>query len=315
MSGQGLVTKPTSGGAGRDHRQSEAFGPLSLPALFRSADMASVAAQRTLFALRGTQLALLVLAAIAGVYHVESGNGGVDWAGVVAAVAFVTGALLETTLLTMDPEKSWYQGRAVAESAKTLAWRYAMRATPFEAVDSERAADELLSQRFRDLIADFQRAELVPVQDDGHEITQWMRTTRSGTVHKRRREYLEHRVDDQRRWYTAKAVKNHRTAVSWSVAMVGVQTVGVVVAVLKAATVIDVDLLGVIAAVTVAAVAWLEIRQHATLAQAYSVAAHELSSIRPLLEKDVDDSTWSTLINDAEMTISREHTSWQAARR
>ena len=96
--------------------------------------------------------------------------------------------------------------------------------------------------------------------------------------------------------------------------MVGVQSVGVVVAALRAATVIDVDLLGVIAAVTVAAVAWLEIRQHTTLAQTYSVAAHELSSIRPLLEKEAVENNWATLVNDAETAISREHTSWRAAR-
>jgi len=257
---------------------------------------------------------MLLTAAVAGVYHFQSSPGSVDWSGVVAAVAFGSGALLETALLTIGPERSWYQGRALAESVKTLAWRYAMRAAPFSDVSSLSGAEELLSQRFRDLVSSFQPLQLVPVQGDAHEITEWMRSARSSALSKRRRTYLEHRIDDQRAWYASKALRNHRASNAWSIGMVGVQSVGVVVAALRAATVIDVDLLGVIAAVTVAAVAWLEIRQHTTLAQTYSVAAHELSSIRPLLEKEAVENNWATLVNDAETAISREHTSWRAAR-
>ncbi len=260
-------------------------------------------------------MALLLIAAVAGVYHFESAAGPVDWSGVVAAVAFVTGALLETALLTIGPQRTWYEGRALSESVKTLAWRYAMRATPFDDPPSESGgADAILSQRFRDLVSDFQSLQLVPVQRDAHEITEWMRSTRSADLGQRRREYLAYRIDDQRAWYASKVRGNHRAANAWSIGMVGVQSVGVVVAVLRAATVIRVDLLGVIAAVTVAVVAWLETRQHATLAQTYSVAAHELSSIRPLLDREVDDGSWSKLVDDAEMAISREHTSWRAAR-
>jgi hypothetical protein len=45
---------------------------------------------------------------------------------IVGAVAFAAIACLELYLLVRRPEAEWYDGRAVAESAKTPAWRYAI---------------------------------------------------------------------------------------------------------------------------------------------------------------------------------------------
>ncbi|MCV5359976.1 DUF4231 domain-containing protein, partial [Escherichia coli] len=38
-------------------------------------------------------------------------------------------------LFSVRPEKLWYGGRAVAESIKTITWRYVCRAEPFQGDD------------------------------------------------------------------------------------------------------------------------------------------------------------------------------------
>ena len=48
-------------------------------------------------------------------------------------------------------EGAWYEARAVAESAKSLAWRYAMRAPPFVEEGDEAADTRLLAVIFREV--------------------------------------------------------------------------------------------------------------------------------------------------------------------
>lgn len=57
--------------------------------------------------------------------------------GVYAAVFLCSMGILIFRSVT-KPEQVWYQARALAESVKTLTWRFAMRAQPF---DDTRAAD------------------------------------------------------------------------------------------------------------------------------------------------------------------------------
>ncbi|HVS90460.1 MAG TPA: DUF4231 domain-containing protein, partial [Mucilaginibacter sp.] len=46
-------------------------------------------------------------------------------------------ALVSVYLNYQKPERNWYLGRAIAESIKTLTWRYMMRAAPFQFQDEK----------------------------------------------------------------------------------------------------------------------------------------------------------------------------------
>jgi hypothetical protein len=74
------------------------------------------------------------------------------------------------------------------------------------------------------------------------------------------------------------------------------------------------SLLGVAAAASASAAAWLQTRQHENLTTAYSVACQELASVRSLIEQNRDEATWAQFVEDAEEAISREHTMWRASR-
>ena len=96
--------------------------------------------------------------------------------------------------------------------------------------------------------------------------------------------------------------------------MLAIQSLGLAGALLKGTGLIDFDALGILAAAAAAVLAWLQIKQHATLAQSYSHAAYELSTIGALIDSVQSEAEWGRFVNDAENAISREHTAWRARR-
>lgn len=61
------------------------------------------------------------------------------WTAIAAAVLGVFPLKVgptEVGLRTDEPEERWYDGRALAESAKSLAWRFSVGAMPFRAVET-----------------------------------------------------------------------------------------------------------------------------------------------------------------------------------
>jgi len=215
--------------------------------------------------------------------------------------------------LATRPARSWYQSRAVAESVKTLAWRYAVGGEPFSLDrSSSRSADEELIQRYRDIVDEYSDAGLIPVASATDEITMSMRHLRGATLDVRKAVYGSLRIADQRAWYATKAAGNQRSALRWSVALLTLQVVGITASVLKVAGILELDVLGVIAAIAVAVGAWLQLKQHDNLAQSYSVAAHQLSTITALININQTEGSWARFVYKAELAISREHTSWRA---
>src|SRR5437899_957932 len=106
-----------------------------MPGLFVDADRRSLAGQHLTLPLRGLQLILLVVAALLAVAPFTAR--GIEWGVLGAGIAFAAAFLTEATILSIQPEKTWYQCRAIAESVKSLAWRYAVGGNPFPKDDTD----------------------------------------------------------------------------------------------------------------------------------------------------------------------------------
>jgi len=285
-----------------------------LPVLFQAADAASLRAQSRLLWETAISLLMLIVAAIAGAFVWKiAGTGRTDWAGVLAAGAFVTAVLLQRDLLDKRPEKRWYEGRAAAESAKTLAWRYAMGGEPFriDTLDSV-DADALFVARLRDMLTDLRGLSL-PAPTGGEQITPAMRELRADTLVARKAAYATGRIDDQRDWYARKAQWNEARAGYWGWALLGIEIVGALAAILKAIGMVDIDVLGLAGTVAAAGTSWLQTQQHGTLAEAYSLAAQELAAVKARIIAQETEEDWARFMNEAEEAISREHTLWRAS--
>jgi hypothetical protein len=139
-----------------------------------------------------------------------------------------------------------------------------------------------------------------------------MRALRSQEFGTRRQSYCVGRIQDQINWYAAKSKSNERGARRWGRATFGANIIGLLGAGGRFLGWIDIDILGVAAAGAAAGTAWIQLKQHRTLAASYALAAQELSLALVRLENARDDEHWALEVSDAEEAISREHTMWLA---
>ena len=284
-----------------------------LPALYQAADTNSLEAQEGFLKKTSIGLVMLIVAAAAGALTYKLGS--VDLMGVIAAAAFIIAVFLRLDLSSNRPERIWYEGRAAAESTKNLAWRYAVGAGPFRIdTTSPAEADELFTNRLRETLTDLRGINFVPSSAVGEHITHGMRDLRRRPLDERKTAYRVGRIEDQQRWYSAKARWNLTRARRWNGILLAIEASGAIAAVLKAAGVLELDLLGLAGAVVAAGASWLQTKQHFNLAEAYSIAAHELSAINDRISTQITEEAWARFVNDAEEAISREHTLWRASR-
>jgi hypothetical protein len=283
------------------------------PPLYTAADRNSLDGQRRYHNATRLRLVMLVLAAAFGLFTWRTAGG--DVAGIGAAVAFVVALLAELYLLQARPDRLWYDGRAVAESAKTLTWRYLVGGSPFGREEvTEREAERLLLERFRQIAGDLRGAHLVPVADVDDQLGPELRRLRGLLLEERRALYRRERIGGQQAWYARAAQRNERRATQWSLALTSLEALGLAGGVLKATGALSVDLLGLAGALVAAGAAWVNAKQHQTLANAYAVASQELAAISGQVDWAATEAEWAHFVDQAEEAISREHTLWRASR-
>lgn len=283
-----------------------------LPEFFWAADSASLRGQRRSVLLSAWELVLLVAAAATG------SADGEPWAW-PAAAAYLGAIVLAVVISRQNPQGLWYEGRAAAESVKTLAWKYAVRADAYQ--PPPRAlpdAEGLYRFQLSGVLGAF-RDSPVAVPDAGVEITPAMHDLRGQPLAVRREVYLAERIQLQHDWYRAKARYCARAGHWAGVLGVLLPALGLVLALLRALGAFSYDALGTVSAVAASVAAWAQLRQYRPLAAAYALAAEELAQIqRQLAQLDLEsmeaEEIWARLARDAEDAISREHTTWQARR-
>src|SRR5687768_2397246 len=102
------------------------------PALFRAADAASRRARFAHTRLIGTELGLLVAAAVAGTLQSFLPETTSAWARALPAVLLAAALIVKLANRLQRFDEQWFDGRAVAETVKTASWRYAMRVRPYD---------------------------------------------------------------------------------------------------------------------------------------------------------------------------------------
>ncbi|MBV6698567.1 DUF4231 domain-containing protein [Kitasatospora aureofaciens] len=286
-----------------------------LPELFWTADSASLQGQRRSVVLSAWELILLAVAAATG------SADGAPWAW-PAAVAYLGAIALAVVISRQNPQGLWYEGRAAAESVKTLAWKFAVRADAYRPPPRTLPDAEGLYRFQLGRVLGAFRGSRVIGPGRGTElagITEAMRRLREQPLAVRREVYLRERIQVQQEWYRSKSRYCARAGHWTGVLGVVLPALGLVLAVLRALGAFTYDALGTVSAVAASVTAWAQLRQYAPLAAAYGLAADELELIRHQLtaldlESADAEEIWARLARDAEDAVSREHTTWQARR-
>lgn len=284
-----------------------------LPAAFAVADRAATHGRDEAKRLVRWELRLAVLAAASGLASWRVGGGRLDvWSG-VGTIGFLGAAILGLVRAKRQPEQRWYRGRAAAESAKTLAIRYAVGGDPFPVDQDQPAAEARFIDRLQQVVELLATLELPPVAAGRAQLTDGLRALRHGSFEDRRRVYGRDRLEQQWNWYSNRAAEHSTSAKRWTAITIAANVAGVVGGGARFFGVLDVDALGLIAAVAATGTAWSQLLQHRTLATSYGLAALELGLVVARLP-GTSDPDWALFVSDAEDAISREHTLWLARR-
>lgn len=284
------------------------------PAMYLAADGASRLAQKRHLRITGIILATLVLSAA-----LAATEAALPTVARILALASAAGAAISFMLTSlrkaMKPEKLWYSGRAVAEAAKSMAWRYMTGADPYPVSMGATEADAKFVSDLRSLAKDQAQDALGfgGQFSDRPQITRRMRELRAASLQERCNSYVTDRIQDQRKWYGNKARK------SQSVANIYFVIIQVCQALTLAATVLLLspigtkwNLGGMFSALASAMIAWLQVRQHEELAQTYSVVALELGFVEEQAAGANSEKDLSALVLNAEGTLTQEHSLWIA---
>ncbi len=282
------------------------------PALYLAADRTSRMAQKRHLWFTGTILGALVACAALGTLSAAFPRHSQVLALCSTAWA-ATSFMLTSMRKALKPEKAWYAGRAVAEAAKSMAWRYMMGADPYAISMSPVEADGKFISDLKDMAKDQAQPALAFGGEfsDRPQITPRMREVRTLPLEQRRQIYAAGRIADQRKWYGRKARQSQVVANRYFVLIQVSQALALGGTVLLfSAAISKWNLGGVFSALASALIAWLQVRQHEELSQTYSVAALDLGFIEEQAVSVNTEKALSSLVVDAETTVSREHAMW-----
>jgi SMODS and SLOG-associating 2TM effector domain 1/SMODS and SLOG-associating 2TM effector domain 3 len=290
--------------------------PGDYPATLRAARVVAALAQRRYFAFLVLQLGAAFLGALfasvaAAVDSPSVAQGWRQASAVALLVSFVVlllGRVLRTDAL-------WWDARAVAESLRSSAWRFMMRAPAFESRNGASPEElfrmdvvETLKAR-PDISAAVERRR----DDDASEISALMQETRRAPLEERRAFYAQQRLDDQKRWYADRARSHERAREACFLAAMLVQLAAVHVAFLQWRP-WRLNLVPLLVAIAASVTTWAQARRHEESAQAYAFVRQELDVMAVRLETAADEAAFEAAVAATEDVFSREHTMWMARR-
>ncbi len=215
-------------------------------------------------------------------------------------------------------EDVWYKGRALAESCKTISWRFSMCSEYFESNISEEEVRERFIKRIKQIVDEF--SDLSSSLDskilNKEIITDKMLELRSMSVQERKNYYITNRIENQKEWYANKAEWNKKKSDFWFWLIIVSQAFALIsIVFLIKNPDNNWNLVGLLTTASSSAISWLQVKQHQELKQAYTTATGELNFIKELSYKVTNEQQLSEFVLDSENAISREHTLWIAQRR
>jgi hypothetical protein len=289
-----------------------AFRDDAYPALFQSASTASASGRRAYTRLVALELGLLILGAALGTAAALDPQV-LRLLPVLAAASFIAAAVLKVVSRDRGYDRQWFDGRAVAEAARSATWRYMMRVPPF---DEDSTADATLTNALRGALE--ARPGLLGALSAGpaetRQISPAMREARARTVAQRLRMYRAARIADQMAWYRRKGQTHRRRSVQFFWLALAAQLAAIATAFVVVAdpALARFNVMGLLAAIATTATAISQLHRNDELSRTYGLALQELSLIDGVAESVETQAQLTTIVSDAEGAISREHTLWVA---
>ena len=280
-----------------------------LPALYESADKIAKDSQSVFCWLFGLNLVFLTIAVTLSVFYVAS----VEF---IYCQIFVLFSSLGITILLgfQLPEKTWYGGRALAESTKTMAWRFMMKAEPFNVDDTK--SSELFLEKLKKLIKGNKEITSKSVASLGEkEITDEMKSVRASKMADRKTFYLNNRIIDQLNWYKSKSAFNQKRAKQFFCLIILVTLLAIAFSIFRISNpTAEQWPTDIYIGIASALLGWNQAKKFRELSASYAQTAYEISLIKAQAAQIRTEKAFSIFVSDAENAFSREHVQWLARR-
>jgi len=281
------------------------------PGLYQSANTASLREQRIYF---NGILAYVFLLVIAAFFAFLSDNTPTAILKIISALLFLSSLGVMIWLRVAKPDDIWYNGRAVAESVKTRAWRWMLRAEPYEDVED---IETMRKEFVKDLKAILKQNQSLigklGISSAVHDpITRQMISVRKLPINERLEVYKKQRITDQALWYAKKAKFNKKKSTQWFVVTVILHSIAIICLLynIKEPTLkLPIETIAVAAS---GVLTWLQAKKHNELSSSYSLTAHEIMLIKSETTRINTEAELSEYVMNCENAFSREHTQWVA---
>lgn len=287
------------------------------PSLYSAANKASLKAQKTYLILMGLDLTFMTIAALLSVYSFQATDKK-EWVYLIGSFILVLGLILTLILKLKKFEDTWYQGRALAESVKTITWKFITGSEGFEIAIPSQAAKDLfinriaeIATKFNDYTKNFDSKILAkPI------MTEMISERRKKSFEERKSFYAKHRIKEQKEWYATKASHNNNKHTIWFIVILLSQ----LLAICSSYYLIKFpdsnwNMVGLFTTLASVGIAWLQLKHHQELKQAYTTAVIELKFIEDKSSSVLTEQDLARYVFDSENAISREHTLWLAQKR
>ncbi len=287
------------------------------PNYFQASDKISIGSQKSYLNIIKVDLIAMVIAALLAIYSFHTIECKL-LIHTITGILLLIGVFLTIILKSKKYEEMWYQGRAMAESCKTITWRFSMCSEYFESNISNEEAKNRFIKRIKEIYNEF--PNLSGALDskilNKKIITDKMLELRTLNIKEKKEYYIRNRIENQKEWYSSKAKWNKSKANFWFIVIILSQIIALfsVVFLIKFPD-NNWNLVGFLTTIASSAISWLQIKQHQELKLAYTTATEELNFIKELSHNVNNDIQLSEFILDSENAISREHTLWIAQRR
>lgn len=287
------------------------------PNYFRAGDKASLVAQTKYVNYVKWDLIFIVVAAGLTIYNYqEENNKTIIY--VISGILLLVATILSLVIKNKQYEDTWYRGRALAESCKTLTWRYITCSEYFENNLTASEARKRFTERITEIKDEFSNlnkelsAKLLALPI----ITEEMKNVREYSLENRKKYYLDYRIDNQINWYKNKADQNKSKYEGWFWAVIIAQILALIsIGFLIKFPNCNFNFVGLFSTLSACFFSWLQLKKYQENKEAYTTATSELNLIKQEAEEVNTEETFSKFVLDSENAMSREHTMWLAQKR
>lgn len=283
---------------------------LKYPSLYFSSNALSVKSQKQYKITVAFHILSLILSAILVSFFKEYSGGRIA----IAFIVFIS-FLINLALVFINKNKDWYTARAIAESVKTLTWRYSMKSEPYnisESEDRKRFLQDLkkIIEQNRN-VTEKMETEL----EDDQAIDSSMNQLRELNLTDRIEHYLKWRIKEQLQWYSSKAIYNRKCGDFWYGIFLLSNLLLLLFSLIHVANPkFDNHFYDLFPTVIAGIFSWIQIQKFRDLASAYNMTAQEITLIRGDSYYVDNENSFSNFVADSENAFSREHTQWIARR-